>query len=159
MISQLILSVSFFAGKFLQPLECFLPSILRGSLLLRPKAGSSQSGSYVLYRAMKSLFGLVDTDTYFVMAADGRTMGQLMGKFSFPGSLFGFIADLSKRATRGRAKGSNITSRRCWLLRAFFSLDFMLRVTFNATFTFQSSIFGDIRVIVIYSPISIPYLS
>ena len=98
---------------------------------------------------MKSLFGLVDTDTYFVMAADGRTMGQLMGKFSFPGSLFGFIADLSKRATRGRAKGSNITSRRCWLLRAFFSLDFMLRVTFNATFTF---------VIVIYSQLSILYL-
>ena len=46
---------------------------------------------------MKSLFGRVDTDTYFVMAA-GRTMG-LMGKFSFPGSLFGFIANLSKRAS------------------------------------------------------------
>ena len=82
MISQLILSVSFFAGKFLQPLECFLPS-LRGSLL-RPKAGSSQSGSYVLYRAMKSLFGLVDTDTYFVMAAGRTDDGAVDGEVFIP---------------------------------------------------------------------------
>ena len=102
----LTLSLSFFAGKFLQPLECFLPSILRGSLLLRPKAGSSQSGSYVLYRAMKSLFGLVDTDTYFVMAA-GRTMvGRTDGA---DGEVF--IPRISiwlycrPKQTRGRAKG------------------------------------------------------
>ena len=83
MISQLILSVSFFAGKFPATSRMFhpVPSCV-AVCLLRPKAGS-QSGSYVLYRAMKSLFGLVDTDTYFVMAA-GRTDDGADGEVFIP---------------------------------------------------------------------------
>ena len=64
---------------------------------------------YVLYRAMKSVFGGVDTDTYFVMVVPslvGSSDGIGEGKFSFRGSLFGFIADLSKRGREG-GRGSS----------------------------------------------------